>query len=148
MRRQLPHQLQGAFAGPGEVADDADQVIVTGHGQAMLQDLVELVFALGVRVGGIECLVLLGDAAAQRFDPFATAKRGDAVDALIVEDQSTDAVAGVEHHPRRQCAEFGGDGGFEAALRAEKHRHALVDDDQRRAVPFFGKGAHHRFAGA
>ncbi|MNE62111.1 hypothetical protein D3C80_1573750 [compost metagenome] len=123
-------------------------MIVTGHRQATLQDLVELIFAFGIRVGGVQRLILLGDTVAQRLDALAAAQRGDAVDALIVEHQSADPIPCVEHHPRRQGAEFGGDRRFEAALRAKEHRHALIHENQCRAVTLLSEGTHHRFAGA
>ena len=35
--RQLTQQLQGLIAGTGEVADDADEVVVAGTGEAVAQ---------------------------------------------------------------------------------------------------------------
>ncbi|MNG41733.1 hypothetical protein D3C84_1311130 [compost metagenome] len=65
---------------------------MAGQRQALLQDLVELIFAFGVRISRVQFLILLGDAAAQRFDSLAAAQGGYGVDALVVEHQAADSV--------------------------------------------------------
>ncbi len=63
-------------------------------------------------------------------------------DAFIAKHQPANPVASLQGNPGTKCAQLGCGDGFEVALRAKEHAHALIDKNQGRAVAFFGKAAH------
>ena len=116
---------------------------------ALDQRRVELRVVRRARLVGAERPVHRRDRAQDRMH----AARGCAAAAMrstrvVVEDDRPDPIAGAERHPGAERRELGRDDRLHRAHRAEEHRHALIDDEDRRAVALLGVGAHLRLAGA
>src|SRR5210317_1816254 len=66
---------------------------------------------------------------------------------VIIEDDATDSIPGIENTKRSDCSSLSGGNRLHVELRAEEHRHALVDDEQGGAIALFRKYAYMRPAG-
>ena len=67
---------------------------------------------------------------------------------LVSKDKTADAIALLQHAMGCQCRRFGGYYGLHVNGAAEIHRHALVNQQERRAIALFCIDTHMRDPGA
>ncbi|MNE74350.1 hypothetical protein D3C80_1704260 [compost metagenome] len=116
MRTELAQQFQGLLGNPGKVTDDAHQGIMPGDADGVAQHVIELHLLFTVRACCAEAVVAAHHGRAKLLYPCATAQRLDMHHLLIIEDQTTYPVAGVQGNPCRQRRKLGGGNRLETAL--------------------------------
>ena len=129
---RVEHLASCLLAGAYEIAHDDDQVVVAGQAPGAVERLVEHRRIRDTDGLGPQFTVPPGDHAEDLQHAASAAMRGNPPNLGIIEYNGADTVPDMKDAPRQERGDVSRDHRLHVQAGAEKHRDALVDDEDSR----------------